>query len=257
MKQKLTFFDLADGSRIREIRIPPPTMFLEFSQDGRRLLCGSQNRVISVYDARSGDELLHWEHKGMVYGGDLSPDGRLVAYAGDDRKVHLIDVGTGQQVREIVHPAHTWGVAFSPDGGLLATGTGGKPDGPFTAQLVHVGTDNDNTIRLWNVATGKLVRELKGHEHVVWALDFSADGRRLASGGYDGTVRLWNVASGAELSRATGKSWPMKVLFTGDGQTLLVAGGNSRPPGQKMVDFPEERVRVFQLVPKDAPATSE
>lgn len=74
---------------------------------------------------------------------------------------------------------HTKGVssvAFSPDGRLVASGS------------------LDDTIKLWRVSDGQLVRTLTGHS--VSSVAFSPDGQLLASGSVDRTVRLWRVSDG-------------------------------------------------------------
>src|SRR5581483_11815767 len=64
-----------------------------------------------------------------------------------------------------------------------------SPDGQTLAVAV------DRTVRLWEVATGRLLGRLEGHTGRVKCLAYSPDSRRLVTGGYDQTVRLWNLAA--------------------------------------------------------------
>ncbi len=99
--------------------------------------------------------------------------------------------------------------AFSPDGKLLASANRSK---------------EDKTIRLWDLATGKEVRRLEGHEAGVYRAVFSPDGKRLASVASDQTIRLWDVDRGAEIFRLRFEGTIRSNLaFSPDGK-LLAAG---------------------------------
>src|SRR5262249_10874752 len=83
-----------------------------------------------------------------------------------------------------------WAVTFSPDGGLLAAGCS-SPAGP--------GKRPRGAVALWDARTGEPAGSLAGHDGPVVHLDFSRDGRRLATAGLDGKARVWDVASRKEL----------------------------------------------------------
>ncbi|KAJ5992489.1 hypothetical protein N7451_008213 [Penicillium sp. IBT 35674x] len=104
------------------------------------------------------------------------------------------------------HSDSVTSVAFSPNGRLLASGS------------------HDDTVRLWNTATGALMETLDDHSVSVWSVAFSPDGRLLASGSHDGTVRLWNTATGAIQETLEGHSGLIRsVAFSPDGR-LLASG---------------------------------
>ncbi|MBC8232315.1 hypothetical protein H8E77_22440 [bacterium] len=69
--------------------------------------------------------------------------------------------------------------------------------------------------------TGELIRTLKGHEHWVWCLALTPDGKMLAGGSYDRTVRLWSLPDGKLIRTLTGHREPIWCLsITPDGKTL-------------------------------------
>jgi WD40 repeat protein len=72
------------------------------------------------------------------------------------------------------HEDVVYGIAFDPAGRTLASGSG------------------DNTVRLWDVASGKLLRALEGHTNSVYAIAFDVDEQLLASMSGDGTLCLWS-----------------------------------------------------------------
>ena len=73
----------------------------------------------------------------------------------------------------------THSLAFSPDGKLLAAG------------------GEDRRIRVWDIGSSNLVKELKGHSDIIHALGWSRNSKILASAGMDGATKLWDVERGS------------------------------------------------------------
>jgi WD40 repeat protein/tRNA A-37 threonylcarbamoyl transferase component Bud32 len=74
---------------------------------------------------------------------------------------------------------------------------------------------------------------LRGHADTVNAVAFTADGKRLASGGMDRTVKVWDAATGQVLTTLEGHGVPVTALaFTPDGLTLASAGLEVDPQGK-------------------------
>jgi WD40 repeat protein len=114
-------------------------------------------------------------------------------------------------LRMLRHAEEVTGCAFSPDGQLVATAGG-----------------YDQTVWVWDVATGAKHRELTGHAGRVNGCAFSPDGRLVASAGDDATVRLWDVATGTERSVLTGHAGRVNgCAFSPDGRLVASAGDDT------------------------------
>jgi uncharacterized delta-60 repeat protein len=125
------------------------------------------------------------------------------AYAREAEGALLFGLFKVQELQRFRNEDQVLSVAFSPDGGILATGS------------------LNDTARLWEVATGREIAALRGHEAPVLSVAFSPDGRTLATGSEDETARLWEVATGREIAAMRGhESGVWSVAFSPDGRTL-------------------------------------
>src|SRR5262249_31441825 len=101
------------------------------------------------------------------------------------------------------HSERVNAVAFSPDGRTALSGAA------------------DNTLKLWDVATGTLVRTFKGHSNIVLSVAFSPDGRAALSGSWDRTLKLWEIETGKDQRTFSGHSSSVwSVAFSPDGYSV-------------------------------------
>ncbi len=188
---RIRILDAASGKVLRQLEVPDKKLAfgqinavrqVALSPDGKTLAGVASDGFVYLWDVHTGKELIHIAAYGPTAVA-FSPDGRTLAVATWGHVVHLHDVANGKELPRgsgLRQPARS--VGLSADGRTLAT-----PDGP--------------SIALWDAETGKLRRNLDGHEKMVTGVLFSADGRRLISAGADGTLRVWDGATGHALSK--------------------------------------------------------
>ena len=124
------------------------------------------------------------------------------------------------------HKGAVTAVAYSPDGKSVLSGS------------------EDQTLKLWEVASGKEVRTFTGHRGVVTSVAFSPDGNLALSGSEDSTLRLWDVASGRELHTTESLGWKVtSVAFSPDGKFAMSGADDNQ---MKLWALPKvQRVRAF------------
>ena len=161
-----------------------------FSPDGNKLVAGTSDGKVQMWDAKTGVHLTAFFDKQPPKSGALmnltfSSDGSLLAVV-YMRQIHLLGSPKIPHFKEISsEPDLFWdGLVFSPDNTLLIL------------SLIGGG------IQLRDVTTGKVLKTLGGHTGAPNVFSFSPDGKTLVSAGGDGTILLWDwdeVLKGVEL----------------------------------------------------------
>ena len=146
-------------------------------------------------------------HTSYVYPVAYSPDGRWIASGGWDNTVRLWDAATGEPCATLPHPGVVPSLTYSSDGRWLITCNYG-----------------DERLRIWDVATARVHREIQGPGRAIRFLTLSPDGRRLAvtandpQGGF--YWRVCDLESGEWLHSAKG----VALVYSPDGRRLAVRG---------------------------------
>jgi WD40 repeat protein len=230
-----------------------------FSPDGHRIVSGSWDGTLRLWDTVAGRSISSsfQGHKDDVNSVAFSPDGRFIVSGSSDKTLRIWNAASGKSIEPplVSHETRVNSVAFSPDGQRIVSGFGdwlnggsqvalwdvdklswktiGSPRERHTGSEVNsvafspdgrriVSGSDDKTLRLWDVASGKLIGEpLVGHAKAVRSVAFSPDGRRLVSGSNDNTLRIWNLDD-AKTKTLKGHTWRVtSVAFSPDGQRIV------------------------------------
>ncbi|HEX8309750.1 MAG TPA: WD40 repeat domain-containing protein, partial [Chthoniobacteraceae bacterium] len=173
-----------------------------FSPDGSKVLTGSIDRTVRLWSAETGRELqayrghltgvqhVSFSNDGRrllsCSGGAALKDGKLVP--GLDYTIRVWDVKSGEELQRCVgHGDWVMSAAFSPEGQYIVSGSGGNVIGGELRTPA-----SDQSVRIWDVATGTELLQFAVHKNIVTSVSFSPDGRQVFSGSWDGTVRSWD-----------------------------------------------------------------
>jgi WD40 repeat protein len=197
------------------------------SRNGEFWAAGSWRGEVRVW--RQGGQRLHlvWQaHTETVFTLAFSPDERTLATGSWDGAVKLWDLQSGTLLWTYWYADAVYRVIFSPDGNTLAC------------------SGYNATIQLLDILSGKPVQTLFSQEGAVDSLDWSSDGRLLASGCCDGSIQLWQLQEGQPatcIKTLTGHtSWVHSLAFAPDGTQLISGSWDSTV---KLWDVASGRVR--------------
>jgi WD40 repeat protein len=236
---------------------------LAFSADSAQLAVGGDDHLVQIYAAEAGGPAATLEGAAdAVLSLAFTPSGGLLAGAADKtaivwntRPAWSLERTIGNVNDPTKFVDRVLSLDFSPDGKLLATG-GGEPsrsgelkiwnpaDGTLVRTVVDAHSDavccvrfspdgtllassaTDRFMKVFNVATGALVKPFEGHTHHVLGVAWRADGKALATAGADNVIKAWDLSTGEQTRTIEGFAKEVtSITYLGTSPRVLVSLG--------------------------------
>ncbi|MEK7677776.1 MAG: WD40 repeat domain-containing protein [Verrucomicrobiota bacterium] len=239
----IILWDIEKRERVTSITDPWFVGPMAFSRDGRWLGSGVcsldlQRKILvrdflqqtNISEVRGRTRFTDSDH-GLAWA--FGPDNQSIVFSENepDCSIGLCNLSPPSEPRYFPgHREAITAIATSPYGQIVATGAG------FT----------DTGIRLWDFPAFRPLGGLSGHEKWVTGLQFSPDGRTLASASADQTVRLWDVAT--HRPKWVSKRLPQevwRVCFSTNGQHLF-SGSSDGSIHRWRLDAPQEEPHFWR-----------
>ena len=247
--------DTTTGALRRRLPLKRFVTHVDISPDGRRVLACDDAGESCVWDAGSGTPLFAPLRGHPAHHVEFSRDGRWFLVVTSHRTVQVHESATGRQVTpELSISAPAVSAHFGPNARwLIATTEAGDvefwslPEGRrmdrtlqhkdviWTARFSHdqhrlLTASRDRTAALWDIESGRMIREFR-HDQQVFSAAFSPDSRRIVTGDASHRAHVWDADSGKrlfELLPHPGGVWYGE--FSADGRALLTGddAGNAR-----------------------------
>lgn len=212
----------------REIKQKAPAVGrVDISPDGRYVLSSSFDSFI-LWDIQQGEKIQTFTHEGIMgytIAVAFSPHGKYFASGGKGTK--LWDLATRQEIMTLDENDGSVSIAFSPDGKYLLCGNDSFDIGLFSEP-------KPPTMKIFDVATGRKIRDFKLQKGVACSVAYSPDGKYVLSGNSRGKMDLWNTSFEKSMKTVVGSGGSFllparvnAVSFSLDGEYALSGGSDN------------------------------
>jgi len=223
-----------------------PIKSLAWSPDGTRLVSGSEDKTAIIWNTATWEPVatMAGAHVRAIQAVAFTPDGKHILTAGDRTIVQWTPEGIREKVigSAIID---IWSIGVSKDGRYVAAGTYenkvylwdmeanthrtllGHRKSVLAVAFAHndsllVSGSLDETINLWGIPGGKVLKTWNGYDGNIYCLAFAGNRDLFASATRDNVIRLWKTDKDKSIHTYTGhKQAVMSVSLSADGKWML------------------------------------
>lgn len=204
-----------DDPQLALLDLPSTWSTVDFHRDGRQLAVGAFTGAIRVWDTQSRRVVAAWhvEPHGYKRAVRFHPTRDLLAVASEIGPVQLWDPAGPRVVREFGGKEGAVDVSFDPAGRRLAA------------------CSQDQSIRVWDVESGRLIARLLGLGGSIRAIAFDVTGEQIVATATDGQLATWDIATGQRRWTYPGSTVSSQCVDVDRSGTRLISGdweGNLR-----------------------------
>jgi len=220
----LKLWDIASGREVRTFYGTEKVTSIAISPNGKHVISGDEDegKNLKLWDMASGKRIRtfsgDWEIIGMQDTENVvfSPDGKYVLSGG--KNLNLWDTASGKKLRTFRNDnkdnARIISIVISPDGKHVITGSNGT---------MANAKSTDNTIRIWDIVTGRQIKAFNKGKGWVNAIAISPDGKHVISGDFEDSARMWDIATGRQM-KAFNVKGVASIAISPDGKYALFGG---------------------------------
>jgi WD40 repeat protein len=177
-----------------------------YSSDAGRLLSGSRDKTLRVWNIETGEEILTMSgHSEGVTACAFLPGEQRVVSLSYDNTIRIWDSETGNEITVIPGLSRN-ACAISPDGRRILSTVRGE-----------------NSISVWSTETGERLMSFPEQRSWISCYAYSPDGLRILSGSQDGTLKMWDAGTGDEIANLPGHKILDACLFSPDSKRIVSA----------------------------------